>query len=274
MMRRGALILGTATATLGCSRSANPHSQEQAADLKEVRNAGASFTYTTSDFAGAETRQEQKQTAQELGDGVDEGVAPDHFCFFLGDKRPLPALERGSRYFYPAHSFICVIPLEDASVEDFGEAYPSLQIAAVELREILRDRPDRLDDQRAVPDLPLNNAGRSILSRFQYLDFRSGSGILFLTQYSQEMEPNPVNNEELTLDFQGITKDGKYYVAARLAITHPSLPSGIDFTDHIVRDRQYSYLRKGEQELEAFSEESFEPSLERLKDLLSSIHIE
>jgi hypothetical protein len=122
--------------------------------------------------------------------------------------------------------------------------------------------------------VPANNAGPSILSRFQYLDFRSGSGILFLTQYSQEIEPNPVNNEELTLSFQGITKDGRHYVAARLAITHPSLPRGIDFTAQIERDRQYRYLKKSERLLEEFGEDSFQPSLQRLKALLSSVDIE
>lgn len=54
----------------------------------------------------------------------------------------------------------------------------------------------------------------SIIGGFQYLNFRSGSGILFLTQYSDELKPNPASNEELTLDFQGLTKDGRYYVAA------------------------------------------------------------
>jgi hypothetical protein len=52
------------------------------------------------------------------------------------------------------------------------------------------------------------------------------------------------------------------------------LPRGIDFTDHIERDRQWSYLRGTEKELEGYSEESFQPSLKSLKALLSSIHIE
>ena len=132
-----------------------------------------------------------------------------------------------------------------------------------------------MEDWEDIPDFPPNNASPSIVSRFQYLTFRSGSGILFLTQYSNEMQPNPVNNEELTLDFQGLTKDGNYYVAARIAITHPSLPKGIDFTDQIERDLpEFNYLKKEEKELEGFSEESFRPSLKSLKALLSSIDVE
>ena len=266
-----AIILAAAISTCGCAAAVDPNAQEKAPELKVASGAGISFIYNPDDFAQIEIRKKRKLSAEGLGDVVDEGFSPEHFCFNMKDSRPLPALEQGPRYFFPARSFICAIPLEDSSVKDFGEAYPSLSIAAVGLQKILRERPNKLKHRRDVPDIPSNNASPSIVSRFQYLDFRSGSGILFLTQYSNEMEPNPVNNEELTLDFQGLTKDGRYYLAARLAITHPSLPN---FTDHIERDRQWSYLSKAEKALEGLSEESFQPSLKSLKALLSSIYAE
>jgi len=243
------MLVATAMLTLSCSGTSNPNVPEQFHDLIEVNGAGVSFTYSTNDFGAVEIKKEEKLTAPDMTSFVEEGFAPEHFCFRLEDKRPLPAFEQGPRYFFPARSFICVIPLEDTSVKDFGGAYPGLSSAAVVLREMLRERPDPFEHRRDVPDIPANNAGPSILSRFQYLDFRSGSGTLFLTQYSQEYEPNPVNNEELTLVFQGLTTDERYYVAARLAITHPSLPGGIDFTDEIERDMQWRYLRKAEEEL-------------------------
>jgi hypothetical protein len=274
MMILRIMLVAAAILTFSCSGPPNPNAQEQAHELKEVNNAGVSFIYSTNDFGEVEIKKEEKLTPPDMATYIDEGFAPEHFCFRLKDKRPLPAFEQGPRYFFPARSFICAIPLKDSSVKDFGEAYPSLNYAVVHLQKILRERPDKFEHRRDVPDIPANNAGPSILSRFQYLDFRSGSGILFLTQYSQEYEPNPVNNEELTLVFQGLTKDGRYYVAARLAITHPSLPRGIDFTDEIERDMQWRYLRKTEKKLEGFSEESFQPSLKSLKAMLSSIYVE
>jgi hypothetical protein len=184
-------------------------------------------------------------------------------------------LEQGPRYFIPTYSFICAIPLKDSSVKDFGKAYPNLESAAADLQKVLRERPSDLKHWEDIPDFPYRDASPIIISKFQYLNFRSGSGMLFLTQYSNEMQPNPINNEELTLVFQGITDDGGYYLAARVAITHPSLPRGIDFTNDIVRDLpSYNYLTKEEKELDGFSEESFRPSLKSLKDLLSSIYIE
>jgi hypothetical protein len=274
MMNLRIIILSAASFTVSCSGHAHPELQEEAPEFKQAEKAGISIIYNADDFAGVEINNVPRLTAQENGDGIDEGISPEHFCFNLKDKRPLPAFEQGARYFFPAYSFICFFPLEDSSVKDFDGSYPYLNSTAVNLQKILRERPDKFEHRRDVPDFPPNNAGPSILSKFQYLDFRSGSGILFLTQYSQEIEPNPVNNEELTLDFQGITKDARYYLAARLAITHPSLPAGIDFTDHIKRDRQWSYLRGEEKELEGFSEESFQPSLTSLKALLLTIYVE
>ena len=274
MMTLRVTIVAAAILSLSCSRHLNPDAQEQAHELREVDYAGVSFIYSTNDFGEVETKREEKLTPPDMASYVDEGFAPEHFCFRLKNNRPLPAFEQGSRYYFSARSFICAIPLEDSSVKDFGTSYPGLNTASEDLQTILRERPDEFEHRRDVPDIPANNAGPSILSRFQYLGFRSGSGILFLTQYSQEYKPNPVNNEELTLSFQGLTKDGRYYVAARLAITHPSLPKGIDFTDEIERDLQWGYLRKAEKELEGFSEGSFQPSLNSLKSMLSSIHVE
>jgi hypothetical protein len=274
------LILAASTLILGCSELPNPKAQEQNPDLKEAKMAGVSFIYSTKDFAEVKIEKVKKETELGSDDGPADGESPEHYCFELKDKRPLPAFEQGPRYFFPAYSFICVFPLKDASVKDFSKAYSSLDFAAGNLHKLLSEHPDNLERWRdtkkiEIPDFPYEDAGHSIISKFQYLAFRSGSGMLFLTQYSNEMQPNPVNNEELTLTFQGITDGGRYYVAARLAITHPSLPRGIDFTDNIVRDLpNYNYLKKEEKELDRFSEDSFWPSLKSLKALLSSIHVE
>jgi hypothetical protein len=272
LMIRRIIVLAASTLILGFAVSPNLKAQERNPDLKEVKTAGVSFIYNARDFAGIKIEKVQKQIA--CPDCVDDGFLPEHVCFNLKDKRPLSALDEGPRYFFPAYSFICVIPLKDPSVKHFDYDYPTLSGEAPELQKILRERPNKWKDRTTIPDLPPFDGNNTFVSKFQYLNFRSGSGILFLTQYSNEMEPNPVNNEELTLDFQGLTKDGRYYIAARLAITHPSLPRGIDFTDHIKRDLHWNYLKKEKKELDGFPEESFLPSLKNLKALLSSIHIE
>jgi hypothetical protein len=235
-----------------------------------VREAGFSFTFKAADYGRVVMTKEKKYVDSEPSP---TGSWPEYRCFYLEDKRQLPALDQGPRYFFPARSSICFIPLDDPSEKEFGKAYPEITSAATELRRILRNRPKTPDITKDLPDLPVIEAAHAIHSKIQFVDSRAGSGILFLTQYTQDMTPNPINNEELTCNFQCMTEDGQYYIAARMAITHPSLPRGIDFTDHIERDIKLRYMKEGEKRLNRLDGDSFQPSLTELKKLLGSISI-
>jgi len=236
-----------------------------------VREAGFSFTIKAADYGRVAVTKEKKFVTSEPSP---IGSFPEYRCFHLEDKRALPAFEQGPRYFFPARSSVCFIPLGDPTEKEFDKTYLEISAETAELRRILSRRPKAPDTTKSLPDLPLIGAGQSITSKAQFVDFVTGSGILFLTQYTQEMFPNPINNEELTCNFQGLTKDGKYYIAARMAITHPSLPKGIDFTEHIDRDKKLRYLKEGEKRLNRLADDSFQPSLAELKKLLASISIE
>ena len=240
----------------------------QRENVREAKPNEVPFVYNASDYGKVEIESVSKAVVQP-GDMPTE--APAHSCFHLEDKRPLPALDQGPRYFYPAYSTICIIPLSDPSVQDFAKSYPYVHEAAAKLRKLLTKRPARFKFDNALTDLPFNNAAGTVQSKVQYLEFKTGKGVLFLTQYSQDAVPTPLNNEELACSFQGLTNDGKYYVAARLAITHPSLPKGIDSTKEPGKDVKGSYLKKQEKLLNSFSDESFSPSLKNLKSLLTSI---
>lgn len=243
--------------------------QPQNPAVREAKPEEIPFAYNAKDFSKVEIESVAKAEAEGLDNfPVD---SPAYSCFHLKDARPLPALDKGPRYFYPAYSAVCIIPLTDASVTDYAKSYPNVTKAAAKLRKLLTNRPRRFKFYDDIFDLPYNNSSGAILSRVEYLSFKSGKGVLFLTQYSQDMLPSPVNNEELTCVFQGLSDDGKYYVAARLAITHPSLPRGIDFDNHIKMDKNRLYLRKAEQSLNKVSEDSFSPSLIALKALIASI---
>ena len=267
---RGAVVQPPVATTATPTPASTSSEQDREAPPRQAKPEEIPFTYDTNTFTKVEVKNFPKQVAQP--DNLPD-EAPSYNCFYLEDKRPLPAFEKGPRYFYPAYSTICIIPLTDASEPDFAKSYPNVTAAADKLRKLLTMRPQKFNSSEDISDLPYNNAGGAIESRVQYLDFKGGSGVLFLTQYTQEVQPTPINNEELTCDFQGMTDDGKYYVAARLAITHPSLPKGIDFTDHIKRDDDLRYIKKQEEALNGFSEESFQPSLKTLKSMLASISI-
>ncbi len=241
-------------------------------NVREAKPNEVPFVYNAADYGKIEIESVEKAVVQE-GDLPTE--APAHSCYRLEDKRPLPALDQGPRYFYPAYSTICIIPLTDTSVANYAKSYPYIHEAATKLKKLLARHPPKFDFDKDLNDVPFNNAGGTVQSKVQYLDFKTGKGVLFLTQYSQDVVATPLNNEELTCDFQGLTNDGKYYVAARLAITHPSLPKGIDATKTPPPDLKgtalQNYLRKQERLLNSFTDESFKPSLKNLKSLIASI---
>ncbi|MBK9162825.1 MAG: hypothetical protein IPM21_02730 [Acidobacteria bacterium] len=169
-------------------------------------------------------------------------------------------------------------------MSDFASAFPNFSEADEKLQALLRTRPNNFHQFEDLFDFPYNNAGWSFVAKEDYLDFENVPGVFFLTQYSNEVAPNPANNEELTANFQGRTSDGKYYVAARFAIAHPNLPKGIDFTDEwprsdaltsgnadVLRERVRSYLEKEEQKVEELNDDGFVPSIQALKRILASV---
>jgi hypothetical protein len=257
-------ILTVAVLVIGCAVI----SAQRPDNVRDAKPGEVPFVYNANDYGKIEIESVAKTVVQP-DDLPTE--APAHSCYHLEDKRPLPALDQGPRYFYPAHSTVCIIPLTDTSVPDFARSYPYIHEAAAKLRRLLTRRPAKINFEKELVDLPFNNAGGIFQSKVQYLDFKTGKGVFFLTQYSQDVLPTTANNEELTCNFQGLTDDGKYYVAARFAITHPSLPKGIDSTKPPPVDLKGNYLKKQERLLNSLADDSFQPSLNSLKSLLASI---
>jgi hypothetical protein len=242
------------------------------------------FEFRAKDFGKVRIREEKKVNAHDQA-VIDKWPidAPAHKCYDLEAKRPLPALEKGARYFFPAYSFVCIIPTSDPSEGDFAKAYPNFNKAVDQIRDLLKTKPKTFRQFDDMFDFPYNNAGWSVKAKIEYLDFSKVSGVFFLAQYSQDMTPTPLNNEELTAVFQSLTKDGKFYVAARFSATHPSLRRGIDFVDNkpqdnclqfkypAINDCVRAYLKVESDRLEKFSDKDFQPSLASIKSLLSSI---
>ena len=72
-----------------------------------------------------------------------------------------------------------------------------------------------------LPAVPFLNAQPVFAAGIEPVSFRNGSGVRFLTQYAQGNVL--VNNVELFYQFQGVTRDGAYYVIAILPVTVPTL---------------------------------------------------
>jgi hypothetical protein len=125
-----------------------------------------------------------------------------------------------------------------------------------------------------MPFLPLFNAAQVMHAQTQYLNFKNGQGLRFLTAFSQGNVP--INNYELIYTFQGLTSDGKYYVAAVLPVNHPSLPADGKVTGkeppEFTSDYS-SYLSNVVKILNSQAANTFIPDLTQLDAMISSLEI-
>jgi hypothetical protein len=155
-----------------------------------------------------------------------------------------------------------VVELEQAN-EGAGQIVASLQTLIQSPQEIAN-----------MPFLPLFNASQVMHAHVQYLDFKNGQGLRYLTEFDQGTLP--INNYELIYTYQGLTSDGKYYVAAVLPVTHPSLPADgtvtgnepPEFTSDFL-----TYLANVVNSLNPQAADTFTPDLAQLDGMMSSLKI-
>lgn len=125
-----------------------------------------------------------------------------------------------------------------------------------------------------MPFLPLFNAAQVLHTHVQYLDFNSGQGLRYVTEFAQGIVP--INNYELIYTYQGLTSDGQYYVAAVLPVTHPSLPADGNVTGNEPPEFTSdfpAYLANVISALNPQAAGTFTPELTRLDAMMSSLEI-
>ena len=160
---------------------------------------------------------------------------------------------------------IFIYPLEELQTANEGAG----QIAA-SLQTLLQT-PQEIPQ---MPFLPLFNAAQVMHAHVQYLDFKNGQGLRYLTEFDQGIVP--INNHELIYTYQGMTGDGKYYVAAVLPVSHPSLPADENVTGHEPPEFTSdfpTYLANVAQTLNSQAANTFTPDLTQLDAMMSSLEI-
>ena len=194
---------------------------------------------------------------------------PGHLEVMLGDYYVLQGkFHQPQIYVYPAQAYAELVP---PAFESLHRLNNILGISGVQINA----------DQ--LPTVPFFNAQQVFASNIQVISFQNGSGVRFLTQYSQY--PAPVNNHELFYQFQGVTSDGAYYIIAILPITAPSLAEnsdmaatmpigGIDYPDMGSPNSDWNgYYSAAVGLLNATPLNSFTPAINQLDLLIQSIEI-
>lgn len=148
---------------------------------------------------------------------------------------------------------------------------PEVEKRIPELQHLLQYKQTTFGDNEEIPVVPVFNAKQVFRAHVAYLDFKSGSGIRFITQYDQA--PIPINNGELFYTFQGVTADAKYNIAAFFPISHPSLPADSSNAPQVIGSDFLAYLATTTQALEAQKDSSFTPDLAALDQMMQSLEI-
>jgi hypothetical protein len=157
--------------------------------------------------------------------------------------------------------------------------YPAAELAtanqgagkmASDLKQLLNSKQVGKD----LPFMPLFNAQQMLHAQVKYLDFQNGKCVRFLTQYAQA--PLPINNYELFYTFQGLTSDGKYYVAAVLPVNLAGLAADDKVTGQEPKEfsQDYpAYLTNMANQLNNQPAASFNPDLDALDAMMESLEV-
>ncbi len=170
-------------------------------------------------------------------------------------------------------------PVNNSSIQPQIFIYPVQELGQVNegAAKVIASLQTLLQSPQEIPNmpyLPLGNEQQVMHTQVQYLDFKNGQGLRYLTEFAQAIVP--ITNSRLIYTYQGLTSDGKYYVAAVLPVNHPSLPADENATDNIPLEFSSDYpvyLANVINSLNTAAGNSFTPDLTQLDAMMSSIEV-
>jgi len=203
------------------------------------------------------------------GEGVAPwGVTPGHTQIDLEGYPLQGKFHQPQIFVYPASAY----------AELFPGAFESIH----RLDNILYD-PAGINLDQPLPFVPFFNAAQVFASNVQAVSFQGGGGVRFVTEYAQA--PVPVDNHDLFYNFQGLSRDGTYYIIAIFPVTAPGLAEtndiaapipagGVAFPDINNTNPDFQgYYAAITDLLNGTAPQAFSPSLSQLDALIQSIQI-
>lgn len=193
------------------------------------------------------------------------GPQPAHtqFMFYSGEEVP--------NYPYMAPFAVHLYRLD--ALEDYE--YVQQQVA--DLRELLAQRPDlssymvglNVEGNMLLPYLPPLNAAQAIRALAKYVETPGFEGIAYVTTFRQDV--SPFVGREFFYTFQGLSRDGKFYVGATAWLNTELFPAEIGNLDYEAFIARYEeYLAESIATLNAASASDFAPSLDALDAIFAS----
>lgn len=134
-----------------------------------------------------------------------------------------------------------------------------------------------------LPSVPFFNEQPVFASNIQVVSFQNGSGVRCLTEYAQFAAS--ANNHDLFYHFQGLTRDGTYYIVAILPVSVPVLAETSDPGAALPSTGiPYPYYADPEADMDAYysavmallnsmPQQAFTPTLSQLDALIQSMRV-
>jgi hypothetical protein len=166
----------------------------------------------------------------------------------------------------------------------YAEMYPAAFESIRRLDNILYGPGGPSLNADQLPTVPFFNAAPLFESKAELISFQNGQGVRSLTEYAQHSAS--VNNHDLFYHFQGVTRDGAYYIIAILPISAPVLaetsdagaplpPGGVPYPYLADSNADMEeYYRSVTDVLNATPSDMFTPSISQLDALIQSIRID
>jgi hypothetical protein len=165
----------------------------------------------------------------------------------------------------------------------YAEMYPPAFESIRRLDNILYTPGGPSLNADQLPVIPFFNAAPVFTSNVQVISFQNGQGVRFLTEYAQSAAS--VNNHDLFYHFEGVTRDGAYYLIAILPITSPVLAETSDAGAPLPNGGvPYPFLADPNADMQAYyasiidvlnatPPQSFTPMISQLDSLIQSMRI-
>lgn len=174
--------------------------------------------------------------------------------------------------FDPRARQLLILPLASYRALFRGAEGASFEEAIQALSTTLAIRPAQLESDPAL--LPASDLSQALRTPPHYLDFDGGSGMRFITHLTQEI--GLLTATSFVYTFQGLTHDGRYYIAAYFPVTTTVLPATTGEISREQRDefkRDYLAYAARIAQLLADQPERFTPALAALDAMIESLRI-
>lgn len=184
---------------------------------------------------------------------------PDHFLFLFEDYQHANSMHLPRLYIWPIAEYI--------------DENPGFEPTVTLLKSLITQSSTGDLATADLPFPPLFNAAKIVSWVPEFLEFQNGSGLRYLTFFSQAA--TPITNQGLFYTYQGITADEMYYINAILPVSQSELPA--DDSNFQIDAAFYnfykSYLGQLHGQVTAAPAESFTPDLTSLDAILRSLEV-